>query len=136
MFHTAKKMKFSIKDFLSKCDQITFTFTITITEKSLMENFIFCAVLSGPTKRFLNGYSYNYLTNKFKIISLPLLKRQSISLWIVKACFHSSILVKYSNFCNSNSISGIFFTGTVWSIWIRRLWITMHGTMNLMKSWF
>ena len=31
--HTAQKMKFSIKDFFSKCDQI----------RILMENFIFCA---------------------------------------------------------------------------------------------
>ena len=30
---TARKMKFSMKDFFSKCDQI----------RSLMENFIFCA---------------------------------------------------------------------------------------------
>ena len=36
---TALKMKFSIKDFFSKCDQIR-----RILKKSLMENFIFCAV--------------------------------------------------------------------------------------------
>ena len=36
---TAQKMKFSIKDFSSKCDQIR------SLEKSLMENFIFCAVI-------------------------------------------------------------------------------------------
>ena len=35
-------MKFSIKDFFSKCDQIH-SF-LTLLEKSLMENFIFCAV--------------------------------------------------------------------------------------------
>ena len=33
-------MKFFIRDFFSKCDQIRNTFT----EKTLMENFIFCAV--------------------------------------------------------------------------------------------
>ena len=37
---TAQKMKFSIKDFLSKCDQILITHLL---KKSLMENFIFCA---------------------------------------------------------------------------------------------
>ena len=37
----AQKMKFSIKDFFSKCDQITFT-----GEIPFMENFIFCAVLN------------------------------------------------------------------------------------------
>ena len=37
--YTAQKMKFSIKDFLSKSDQIR------SSEKSLIENFIFCAVI-------------------------------------------------------------------------------------------
>ena len=37
---TAQKMKFSIKDFFSKYDSDLVTFT----EKSLMKNFIFCAV--------------------------------------------------------------------------------------------
>ena len=41
-----KKMKFSIKDFLSKCDQIHSFLWIWsyLLKKSLMENFIFCAV--------------------------------------------------------------------------------------------
>ena len=39
-------MKFSIKDFSSKCDQIHSLLRIRVhlLEKSLMENFIFCAV--------------------------------------------------------------------------------------------
>ena len=36
---TAQKMKFSIKDSFSKCDQIR------RVKNSLMENFIFCAVI-------------------------------------------------------------------------------------------
>ena len=43
---TAQKMKFSITDFFSKCDQIR-TFLqnwLHLLKKSLMENFIFCAV--------------------------------------------------------------------------------------------
>ena len=44
---TAQKMKFSIKDFFSKCGQIRSFLRIWLhlQEKSLMENFIFCAVL-------------------------------------------------------------------------------------------
>ena len=44
---TAQKMKFSIKDLSSKCDQIRSFMRIWshLLEKSLMENFIFCAVL-------------------------------------------------------------------------------------------
>ena len=43
---TAQKMKFSIKYFSSKCDQICRKLRIWshLLEKSLMENFIFCAV--------------------------------------------------------------------------------------------
>ena len=39
-------MKFSIKDFFSKCDQIR-----RKMKKPLMENFIFCAVL-GETQKW------------------------------------------------------------------------------------
>ena len=41
-----KKFKFSIKDFFSKCDQIRYFLWIWshLLKKSLMENFIFCAV--------------------------------------------------------------------------------------------
>ena len=43
---TAQKMKFSIKDFFSKCDQIRRKRRIWshLLKKSLMEDFIFCAV--------------------------------------------------------------------------------------------
>ena len=44
--NTAQKMKFSIKDFFSKCDQICSFLRIWshLLKKFLMENFIFCAV--------------------------------------------------------------------------------------------
>ena len=43
----AQKMKFSIKEFFSKCDQIRSLLRIWshLPKKSLMEYFIFCAVL-------------------------------------------------------------------------------------------
>ena len=43
---TAQKMKFSIKYFFSKCDQIRRKLRIWshLLKKSQMENFIFCAV--------------------------------------------------------------------------------------------
>ena len=49
-------MKFSIKVFFSKCDQIRSFLWIffTFTEKTLMENFIFCAVCS-------NSFNANFL---------------------------------------------------------------------------
>ena len=44
--HTTHKMKFSVKDFFSKCDQIWRKLRIWshLLKKSSMENFIFCAV--------------------------------------------------------------------------------------------
>ena len=46
---TAQKIKFSIKDFFSKCDQICSFLRIWshLLKKSLMEDFIFCAVAIG-----------------------------------------------------------------------------------------
>ena len=46
--YTAQKIKFSIKDFFSKCDQIHSFLRIWshLLKKSLMENFIFCAVIT------------------------------------------------------------------------------------------
>ena len=43
---TAQKMKFSVKDFFGKCDQIRKKLRIwsQLLKKLLMENFIFCAV--------------------------------------------------------------------------------------------
>ena len=38
-------MKFSSKDFLSKCDQIGMWIWLHLRKKSLMENFIFCALI-------------------------------------------------------------------------------------------
>ena len=43
---TAQKMKFSVKDFFTKCDQIRKKLRIWshLLKKSFFENFIFCAV--------------------------------------------------------------------------------------------
>ena len=50
--YTAQKMKFSIKDFFSKCDQISSFLRIWshLLKKSLMKNFIFCAVLNEESE--------------------------------------------------------------------------------------
>ena len=46
---TAQKVKFFIKDFFSKCDQIRRKLRIRshLLKKSLMENFIFCELDNG-----------------------------------------------------------------------------------------
>ena len=54
MTHTAQKTKFSIRDFFSKCDQSRSFLRIWshLLKKSLMENFIFCAV-TFPLSHFI-----------------------------------------------------------------------------------
>ena len=49
IFDAAQEMKFSMKDFFSKCDQIRSFLQIWphLLKKSLMENFISCAVLNS-----------------------------------------------------------------------------------------
>ena len=55
---TAQKMKFSIKDFVSKCDQICSFLRIWshLLKKSLTENFIVCAVFVQIT---VTGTQFN-----------------------------------------------------------------------------
>ena len=80
--HTARKIKFSIKDFFSKCDQIRSFLWIWphLLKKSLMENFIFCAYVWGMEchKRIaslwtnlliliFNNFEYNFEYNFFLV---------------------------------------------------------------------
>ena len=54
---TAQKIKFSIKDFFSECDQIRSFLRIWshLLKKSLMETFIFCAVYNSLFNFFLTN---------------------------------------------------------------------------------
>ena len=53
--HTAQKMKFSIKDFFSKCDQIRGFLRICshLLKKYVMENFMFRAVATSSSTSFV-----------------------------------------------------------------------------------
>ena len=63
----AQKMKFSIKDFFSKCDQIrSFLRTWSnFLRKSLMENFIFCAVYQF---KIFRRSLFEFLTGNFTVV--------------------------------------------------------------------
>ena len=65
---TAQKMKFSIKDFFSKCDQIRSFLRIWshLLKKSFMENFIFCAVTLKDTD--ITRRCKNELRNRFLLL--------------------------------------------------------------------
>ena len=60
--YTAQKMKLSIKDFSSKCNQIRRFLRIWshLLEKSLMENFIFCAVLIIIDEKLFFSKQFSY----------------------------------------------------------------------------
>ena len=62
--YTAQKMKFFIKDFFSECDQICSKLRIRshLLSKSLMENFIFCAVsltYKLRTRNWLKAFNFH-----------------------------------------------------------------------------
>ena len=68
---TAQKMKFSMKNFFSKCDQIRMKLRIwlDLLKNSLMENFIFCAVWDrrkwetyNTRNRFIHKLLKSYLS--------------------------------------------------------------------------
>ena len=75
-------MKFSIKDFFSKCDQIRWYLQIWshLLKKSLMENFIFCVVFGAResysttteylTKSSLRNIEIKTFANVFETMSL------------------------------------------------------------------
>ena len=71
---TAHKMMFSIKDFFSKCDQILRKLCIWshLVKKSLMENFIFCAVWDQ------NGRHHLYISAIFSKLVRTMIHRNYI----------------------------------------------------------
>ena len=83
-------MKFSIKDFFSKCDQIFSFLQIWsyLQKKSLMENFIFCAVLYRGSKQKLEAFSESYFSEKGfhrKLAPIKTLRISSKELSIIKS---------------------------------------------------
>ena len=107
-----KKMKFSTKDFFSKCDQIRRKLRIwsLLLKKSLMENFIF---LCGVSKRFKR------LTSDFEIASmlpeLPVLPEHMLQL---PEDGRPDLLL--------DLLKGVFFDGVVCSF---LLWLGVTTTL-------
>ena len=81
-YDTAQKMKFSIKDFLSKCGQILSFLRIGshLLKKSLMENLFF--VQCNIRHKFLLIHRYSFLVKKNEIISrYYIVKTENGCLW-------------------------------------------------------
>ena len=92
---TAKNMKFSIKDFLSNCDQIRSFLPIWphLLKKSFMENFVFCAVHIMLRLAFSHSefqYCHHIITLIFICPCLLTLKNTMFFQWI----FFELILIK------------------------------------------
>ena len=90
IFHlrTAQKLKFSIKDFFSKCDQIRTKLWICshLLKKSLMESFIFCAVMIPRKSQVcFSLVSDNFLWSVFQILLAS-------CVWILSLAFSHYIL--------------------------------------------
>ena len=66
----AQKMKFSLKDFFSKCDQIRSFLRIWshLQKKSFMKNFIFCVVLYLTTGQISHGKFIACVQIRFKCL--------------------------------------------------------------------
>ena len=77
-------MKFSIKDFFSKCEEICFLRILSdLLKKTLMENFIFCAVwLLSNQFRIINNYF-------FPLFSYPLTRGTCAYQGVTNARFFS-----------------------------------------------
>ena len=123
---TAQKMKFSIKDFFSKCDQIRSFLRIWShsLKKSLMGNFIFCAVSWGNTsfhfdnhlapfhlwyreivpkyekycKCFFLDWEFNYRNKAFLIWSSPALREKcpDTEFFLVHIFLHSDWIRRFT----------------------------------------
>ena len=96
---TAQKMKFCIKDFFSKCDQIRRKLRIwlLLLKKFLMENFIFCAVLF-VVRRAGSRLFYSMISDGKKEFMLCIESRHTVhiscSVWCAS---HKSNIIKTFN---------------------------------------
>ena len=135
---TAQKIKFSIKDFYSKCDQIRSFLRIKshLLKTSLMENFIFCAVLSSlrSIKNMNTSFRVTKSFNTFKILILRCAKYLSFTkfpgvevLWKDRVSaefpqnFQTRKLIKITVFyavLNTTCISVLFH----WIEYLRKFW--------------
>ena len=107
----AQKMKFSIKDFFSKCDQIR---RFLLLKKSLMENFIFCGVWIRGRFWWLTNLPIKLaecmcITTSFNIISKGKLISRSIhaSSLSVKWWPHAANRTRLNGDLFNNKTSGL-----------------------------
>ena len=119
MFYTALHKKFFIKDFFCKCDQIRSFLRIWshLLKKSLMENFIFCALLticsclvkfrSSPSKVFLGKGVLKNVQQVYRTTPMPKWMAASVKfIFIMTILFMIQLLtIIFSKKLNSYNIT-------------------------------
>ena len=140
--YSAEKMKFSIKDFSSKCDQIRRKLEIWshLLDKSLMENLIFCTVLYLSCLQKCALW-YHKLP---KILCLwHVLKRDEkieiqlsmLFMWNM-LLLHSSIAVLPFQFLiYFKFILPAHITLCLWELWLQNLFRNLLWILEFMDSW-
>ena len=104
---TAQKMKFSIKDFLSECDQIRWKLRIWshLLRKSLMENFILCVVHANQGYQSFGQILLSLCKTSRLIFFLNDLCKQKA---VVRRCSSKLMFLKYfANFIGKHLCSGM-----------------------------
>ena len=101
--NTAQKMKFSIKDFSSKCDQIRSFLQIWshLLEKSLLENFIFVQKNIEPVANFSQELGLNILnfeSVKIKVTPCQIFLFCDFSRQIFAYCIFKLYVTLFSSF--------------------------------------
>ena len=99
--HTTQKMKFSVTDFFSKCDQIGRFLPIWshLLKKSLREIFIFCAVSKKPVSQFAekNVPSYYLVLQLTKrLVNLRITYYSMQITWLVLVVILIKLLASWS----------------------------------------
>ena len=119
---TVQKIKFSIKDFFSKCDQIrSFLRTWShLLKKSLMENFTFCAVfLANFAIFFQNNWSRTRAWLHFAYY-ITVITTQNIAFKIYLECC-------YMQHCSSFNIPfSLMWPIVILPSWKHHNWFTSH----------
>ena len=142
--YSAEKMKFSIKDFSSKCDQIRRTLEIWshLLDKSLMENLIFCTVLYLSCLQKCALW-YHKLP---KILSLwHVLKRDEKIEIQLSMLFMWNMLLLHSSIAVLPLQSLIYFKFILpayihiklclWELWLQNLFRNLFWILEFMDSW-
>ena len=121
-YYTARKIKFSIEDFCSKCDQIRRNVQIWshLLQKSLMENFIFCAVLESDFwqvfyKKKLLLKTFTKFKGKYLCCSLFLTKLRLFSLQLYQRPWRSCCVCSVCNFLKDSDAVVAFVQSTTLS---------------------